>query len=471
MKCTLREWQTMKKDIDDLIIQASVKDGSDSLTVFPIGMSWQYETLSDKVKMQSGLHDNLILCAINPTTDMRRRPHGINRMSILQNLKKNGIDNTVIDSKEYFSSLASYKFVISPEGNGLDCHRHYEALLAGCIPIVEFNIPIEDKYRGLPILYTKDYSEITSDFLNIVYDTMLDKIYDFSRLFKSYYSKEEQKLIDEYGFHWIRRVCPESRPDTYFNSIYGTPLVWITLINYGYINYTKNFLKSMEVHSCPFKLIVYCLDKKIIDELSEYKNAICFDASLFIKEEFAPYLTEWNTMDYKKICFSKLDAIKYTHTLSHINGIWAVGYIDTDIIVFKNPTDIFINKMRSDRNIAVFSQCDENSNNTECSNQTNCPDMCTGTMVFRTGSIDNSIFNYSDEDILKYSGDQHFLEVTFNKNQINRLTISRDILLNGAYPGLKDNFVLPESAYLIHYNWMIGSQKEYYMKKNSMWYL
>lgn len=37
----------------------------------------------------------------------------------------------------YFNSLSTYKFVISPEG--IDCHRHYEALLARCVPIIEHN--------------------------------------------------------------------------------------------------------------------------------------------------------------------------------------------------------------------------------------------------------------------------------------------------------------------------------------------
>ncbi len=36
---------------------------------------------------------------------------------------------------------------------------------------------------------------------------------------------------------------------------------WITLINQGYIEYTRNFLKSMDVYSSHFPLIIYCLDE------------------------------------------------------------------------------------------------------------------------------------------------------------------------------------------------------------------
>jgi hypothetical protein len=101
--------------------------------------------------------------------------------------------------------LPNYKFVISPEGNGIDCHRHYEALLAGCIPIIERNPLVEEKYKGCPVLYTDDYSEITEDYLLKVYEEMKSQTYDFSRLFLSFYTEEQQALIKQCGTYWIRR--------------------------------------------------------------------------------------------------------------------------------------------------------------------------------------------------------------------------------------------------------------------------
>jgi hypothetical protein len=76
--------------------------------------------------------------------------------------------------------------------------------MAGCIPIVEHNPLTEEKYKGCPILYTKDYSEITHEYLEAKYKEMLDKNYDFSRLFLSYYSKEEQLAIKDQGNFWMK---------------------------------------------------------------------------------------------------------------------------------------------------------------------------------------------------------------------------------------------------------------------------
>jgi hypothetical protein len=198
---SLREWQTKHKNTNTLIVQASVIDGSDSWQDFPIGMGYKY-VLSDKT--QIGSHTKTVLCNISDT-DGIRRPTGINRKSILDNLAKNSIFNEKF-TDDYFTNLLNYKFVISPEGNGIDCHRHYEALIAGCIPIIEKNPLIEEKYKGCPILYTTDYSEINEEYLLQKYDEMIDKEYDFSRLFLSFYTENQIEEIKKCGNYWTEKL-------------------------------------------------------------------------------------------------------------------------------------------------------------------------------------------------------------------------------------------------------------------------
>ena len=207
MQFTLQDWQRLIKPIPDLIVQASAKDGSDSWQSWPIGMSWQYVlNLQAGEHLQIGTHEHPILCAVSSTTDHIRRPTGINRKSILETLEKNGVPNHTIDAHVYFLLLPNVKFVVSPEGNGIDCHRHYEALLAGCIPIIERNPITEEKYKNCPVLWTTDYSEITPDYLETKYAEMLTKTYDFSCLFVSSYDNDTQSLIKECGNHWLQKI-------------------------------------------------------------------------------------------------------------------------------------------------------------------------------------------------------------------------------------------------------------------------
>jgi len=197
---TLVEWQRTTKRPRELIVQASSTNEDDAWMPFPIGMNYTYPGT-----FCFGDHSQTVLCALNPYTDSRRRPSGKNRLSILAQLATNGISNTQVLPAAYFNTLPSYKFVISPEGNGIDCHRHYEALIAGCIPIIERNPLVEQKYQGCPILWTTDYSEITPAYLESKYDEMKGQLYDFSRLFLTYYPPHIQTEIKKCGNYWMMR--------------------------------------------------------------------------------------------------------------------------------------------------------------------------------------------------------------------------------------------------------------------------
>jgi len=200
----LSTWQTLNKNKSDFIVQASVQDGSDSWTDFPIGMG--YHWYNNKNTNLIGNHNDTVLCAINTNTDIHRPRNGITCKIIVENLKKNGIENKLISPDIYFSTLSNYKFIISPEGNGIDCHRHYEALMYGCIPIVERNPLTEQKYNDLPILWTTDYSEITEQYLNEIYSQFLQKEYDFSKLFLSSYPIDIKNQIKQNETFWINNL-------------------------------------------------------------------------------------------------------------------------------------------------------------------------------------------------------------------------------------------------------------------------
>lgn len=207
MKCTLRKWQTIVKPVSELIIQASSTNCDDAWQPFPIGMSWQFVKVQPiGLFEQLGSHENLVLCAISPKSDQHRRTNTLNRISILSNLSQLGIQNVHLHHSDYFKNLPSYKFVISPEGNGIDCHRHYEAFFAGCIPIIEKNPLTEEKYKSCPVLWTTDYSELSPAYLESVYQKMLDTEYDFSCLFLSSYPPEVQTEIKRCGNFWLSSI-------------------------------------------------------------------------------------------------------------------------------------------------------------------------------------------------------------------------------------------------------------------------
>jgi hypothetical protein len=211
------EWRNTIKEKKNMIVQASTieeTEGGDGLTEISIGMSYKFWSVYNNgndeelyKKYQIGEYNKLVMCAITETTDINRRKYNtINRKNIIKTLEKNGIINIKLNEIEYFNELTKNKFIISPEGNGIDCHRHYEAIMAGSIPIVEENEIIKKKYGNVPILYTKDYSEITEEYLIEKYNEIIKKDYDYNRMFITNIEETLREKTKKRGNYWMMRL-------------------------------------------------------------------------------------------------------------------------------------------------------------------------------------------------------------------------------------------------------------------------
>lgn len=79
--------------------------------------------------------------------------------------------------RQHLEDLKQFRFVISPPGNGIDCVRHWEALLMGCIPIIQHS-PIDILFDQLPVILINNWNEVTSDFLNKKYEELKNQNFD-----------------------------------------------------------------------------------------------------------------------------------------------------------------------------------------------------------------------------------------------------------------------------------------------------
>jgi len=118
--------------------------------------SWFAENFK---RLHNNNKSNTVYCNWNTTN--------LSRNGIIDILKSNNI-KYVHDSNmpfnEYIERMSQNKFVLSPPGNGIDCHRTWEALYVGCIPIVIKNYIY--KNWNLPILQVNDFSEVTQFLLD-----------------------------------------------------------------------------------------------------------------------------------------------------------------------------------------------------------------------------------------------------------------------------------------------------------------
>jgi hypothetical protein len=113
----------------------------------------------------------LIYSNFNIETNPTARQHCRN---ICDNIKGVTVDESRIPYKKYLERILDHKYVISPEGSGVDCYRHWESLFLGRVPIIKHGL-LDELYNNLPVLIVDDWSELEHLPLDDMYDEILKK--------------------------------------------------------------------------------------------------------------------------------------------------------------------------------------------------------------------------------------------------------------------------------------------------------
>lgn len=134
--------------------------------------------------------DDTIFCAWRNVTNPMRS-------GVIDSFKKSGVNYYYVERleyKEYCETISSYRYIASPPGNGIDCHKTWEILYMGSIPIVLKNRIY--KFYNLPILQVNRFEEVNmkllEDYLNF-YNT---HEYNWNQLYMKYW---ETLIIDEFN--------------------------------------------------------------------------------------------------------------------------------------------------------------------------------------------------------------------------------------------------------------------------------
>jgi len=115
---------------------------------------------------------------------------GYSRKDVINSISSELIfyEPTQIERKATWENQIEYAFVISPHGNGLDCHRTWEALVLGCIVIVKKS-PLDSLYEDLPVLIINEWSDITEELLKNTIIEFKNKKINYEKLLLKYYVK------------------------------------------------------------------------------------------------------------------------------------------------------------------------------------------------------------------------------------------------------------------------------------------
>jgi hypothetical protein len=158
--------------IDDKIIHWFAQNNTfrhDKITPIPIGLENSHWFMSGwtLIKMRARLRtiqktkqgqNGRILFGFNEATNLVERSAALKALHIspqADEIKKR------LGPCAYFKLLNGYSYVASPKGNGPDCHRTWEALYLGIIPITTHSTGLEYFVSlGLPIALIENWDTI-----------------------------------------------------------------------------------------------------------------------------------------------------------------------------------------------------------------------------------------------------------------------------------------------------------------------
>ena len=79
---------------------------------------------------------------------------------------------------------------------------------------------MRQKVGSLPVLWTTDYSELTSEYLEQQYNFIMEEEFDFSPLFLTKYRKEQIDNILDKTQKWCYKFNQQNEFNDYKNSVY-----------------------------------------------------------------------------------------------------------------------------------------------------------------------------------------------------------------------------------------------------------
>ena len=96
------------------------------------------------------------------------------------------INNTFTPRTNNWKNATNYSFVLSPFGCGMDCHRTWEALCLGCIPIVKAS-NFSKLFENLPVLIVNDWNDVTKELLDKTIKNFKTKTFNYDKLELKYW--------------------------------------------------------------------------------------------------------------------------------------------------------------------------------------------------------------------------------------------------------------------------------------------
>jgi len=226
-----------------------------------------------------------------------------------------------------------------------------------------------------------------------------------------------------------------------------TNISFITLTNNGYLDYTLNCLKSVELAAIKTKLKVYCIGEQGVTILQNKGIT-----SNLINDKYALDFQKFRSNNWSNVVFHKFKII-YDNLLNNEY----VCITDGDIVYENNCIFDYLLKNIKDNDMLIQSEGITRN------------DLCSGFMFIKSNQNTISLFNPNNVERYRNTvgwGDQIYVNSIKDKLKYKKLPLP--LFPTGKYFYQYSGEINP---YLIHFNWVVGHEKRNKMIKYNKWYM
>lgn len=195
-----------QKNLAAWFLQNADCPASDRIIPIPIGLSNTFWARGNLKEVQERARDIFVYVNFNPQTNIRERKPCFDYFSAMPCAQMSPLKSF----QEFLIDLSRSVFVVSPPGNGLDCHRTWEALYMKCYPIV-LSSTLNPLYENLPVVIVDRWEEATEELLQAKLQEFRSRNWDYDKLYIPYWFERVRAIQKKLRASLIERVMRDCK--------------------------------------------------------------------------------------------------------------------------------------------------------------------------------------------------------------------------------------------------------------------
>jgi len=299
------------------------------LTMIPIGIAnsmWTHGNVDILASIQSTEKKDECYFYFSLHTNSKKREECKNILEY-----KGLVFGSSIEYRAYLEKLASCKFAICPEGNGIDCHRTWECYYLGVIPVLLESVFTIELQKKMPCILLEHWDDFNMEECLIKYDSLKQSLENSKQYTSfSYYSTIIQQSVSMNIVYVFIGNLPEYAVDT----VKQTRLFYTGPIYFIISDYSSPLLDILES--------VYNVT------IISYNSVVDNEFNSIVKSEYNRFVVLESLKGREKLFIYAFERFIVLHILMKQKNLTNIFFMELDNLIYDNPEKWLPNFVKSD---------------------------------------------------------------------------------------------------------------------------